>query len=447
MAWLTPARITERLVLGALLGGFALVLALLGAAGLVAVRGTRAIEVDATEIGREQLAIARLLNDVQAGQNSMAAILHQLTPGKEAPDRERVLRELDAADRALNGLAQSAAHTPEAQLWHELELAVRAFSSGVRQAARHHGTPLTADLSPLFDSHDRVVSVEQKLLAASQARVQEADARMAEESRRLGERSRLLLGASFVLALLCAAATIAFSWTRLKKIEMQASELSRVSWQMLQSQESLARRFSHEMHDELGQSLAAVKANLSASPGAADWAARRNDCLHLVDEAIANVREMSQLLHPVILDDFGLDAGLRWLAEGFAQRTGLVVDYSSGFSGRLDPQVETHLFRIAQEALTNVARHSGATRVKLGLDEAGPHVSMKIEDNGRGLGRGGASNGPSLGLIGMRARAHEIGAELRFDHPEQGSGLKIEVRVPVEPKEDHAEQAHAHLAR
>lgn len=450
MAWFDQARITERLVLRALIAGFALVLALLGAAGLVALRGTRAIEHDATEVGREQLAMARLLNDVQAGQNSLAAILHQLAPGQDAPNRERVLLELDAADRALEGLAQSAGGTPESPLWQELERAVQEFSRGVRRAAEHHGTRLTADLAPLFDLHDRVVAVEQRLLAASEARVEQAERRMAAESRELAERSRLLLGACFVLALLCAGLTIAFAWTSLKKIERQASELSRVSWQMLQSQESMARRFSHELHDELGQSLAAVKANLNAPAAAGDWSTRRTDCLQLVDGAIANVREMSQLLHPVILDDFGIDAGLRWLTDGFAQRTGLDTEYESAFRERLPASTETHLFRIAQEALTNIARHSGASSVRVSLQANAEWVWMKIEDNGRGLRAVDASTvgGPSLGIIGMRARAHEIGGVLSFGRPEQGEGLRIEVAVPrpTGAEEHDSEQQETHFA-
>jgi signal transduction histidine kinase len=447
MGWFQQTRITERLVLRALIAGFALVLCLLGAAGLVALRGTRAIETDATEVGREQLAIARLLNDVQAGQNSMAAILHQLAPGQDAPERDRVLRELDEADRSLSGLARSAAHTPEAPLWHELEQAVQAFSGGVRQAVQHHGKQLSADLTPLFDLHDRVVQVEQRLLAASEKRVEEAEARMAAESHELGERSRVLLGACFVLALLCAALTIAFAGTSMRKMERQASELSRVSWHMLQSQESLARRFSHELHDELGQSLAAVKANLSHS-AVSDWPARRTDCLSLVDGAIANVRELSQLLHPVILDDFGLDAGLRWLVEGFAQRTGLATDFESTFRARLEPATETHLFRIAQEALTNVARHSGASRVSIRLEHVGDKVRMSIEDNGRGVRRPeGAGGEMSLGIIGMRARAQEIGGQIRFGSPATGSGLRIEVEAPMETAaEQDAEQQKAHIA-
>lgn len=443
MAWFEPAKITERPVLRALVAGFMLVLTLVGAAGFVALRGTSAIERDAADLGREQLAIARLLNDLQAGQNTMAAILHQLAPGQGVPERDRLLRELAEADRALEGFAESAAQTPEAGLWRELDSAVKRFSNGVRAAVARQGTIESAGLAPLFDLHDHVVRAEQQLLTASEKRMEEAEKRMEAESRELAASSRLLLGGCLVLALVCAWVTIAFARASIRRIEQQASELSRVSWHMLQDQESLARRFSHELHDELGQSLAAVKANLSANQPA-EWSARRADCLQLVDGAIANVREMSQLLHPVILDDFGIDAGLRWLAEGFAQRTGLPVDYDSTFRGRLDAETETHLFRIAQEALTNIARHSGASRVKVELHGRGGRVIMAIEDNGRGLR--GASAQPSLGVIGMRARAKEIEAELTFRSPE-GGGVRIEVDVPSERKAaEDAEQQETHIA-
>ena len=124
--------------------------------------------------------------------------------------------------------------------------------------------------------------------------------------------SILLLGACLILALLCAVFTVQMTTRLFHRMEWQAGELFRVSWHMLENQETTARRFSHELHDELGQSLTAVKANLLAlrresSPQ------RVEDCLSLVDDTIDNVRQLSQLIRPAILDDFGLDAGLRWL--------------------------------------------------------------------------------------------------------------------------------------
>jgi signal transduction histidine kinase len=228
--------------------------------------------------------------------------------------------------------------------------------------------------------------------------------------------------------------TLFFARRSIRKIENQASELSRVSWHMLQDQESLARRFSHELHDELGQSLAAVKANLNLGKPS-DWAARRADCANLVDAAIANVRELSQLLHPVILDDFGLDAGLRWLTEGFEQRTGISTRYVSDFNLRLRDDVETHFFRIAQEALTNIARHSNASAVRVELSELHGVLSMTVEDNGRGLD-GVQLKQPSIGMTGMRARAKEVGATLHFEQSDigtaKGKGLRVAVHVPLQ---------------
>src|SRR5262249_46658661 len=150
--------------------------------------------------------------------------------------------------------------------------------------------------------------------------------------------------ASLLVALVFAVVTVRMVSQLARGLEWQTAELGRVSWHLLEDQEATARRFSHELHDELGQSLTAIKTNLTALPPSQ----RLDDCLQLVDEAIANVRQMSQLLRPTILDDFGLEAGLRWLCEGFSARTGIDVSFSSGYSGRLADETETHLFRIAQ---------------------------------------------------------------------------------------------------
>lgn len=412
----------EAHILRGLIAGLSLVIALLGAAGAVAVRGTRAIEDDTARVVREQLVMARLLNDAQAGQNMLAAVLHQLSRSPDLANEQQLLRDLEAADSALDRVAQNASATPEAPQWNALHRAERTFSSGVR------GSFQKRDLRELFIAHDSVVKLEQDLLEASERRVAETEQQIEEESRQLATRSILLLGACFTLALICAAVTVVFARRSIRNLEWHANELGRVSWHMLQSQEETARRFSHELHDELGQSLAAVRANLT-STGVADWAHRREDCVQLVDSAIANVRELSQLLRPVILDDFGLDAGLRWLSERFSQRTSIRVNYTSSFSARLRDETETHLFRIAQEAFTNIARHSGASEVRVDLSASNNVVKLTVEDNGRGLSQEDSEYSPSLGLTGMRARARQAGGELRTSKP-SGGGLLIEVKVP-----------------
>ena len=199
---------------------------------------------------------------------------------------------------------------------------------------------------------------------------------------------------------------------------------------MLADQESIARRFSHELHDELGQTLAAVKSNLAAAPRTPGTSGRLADSMQLVDDAIRNVRQLSQLLRPIILDDFGLDAGLGWLCEGFTQRTGVDVDYRSNLHSRLPDETETHLFRIAQEGLTNVARHSRATRVKIDLAASDSGLKLIIADNGKGI-KDLRSGTQSLGMTGMRARARAVGGFFRVTSPPEG-GLKLEVEIPLQ---------------
>ena len=428
-------RITQRTVMWGLSGGFAMVLVLLGIAGLVAVRDTRAIRRSAGGLVQEQLLIARLLNDVQVEENILTEVLHRLTRTPQTIDRSALLRELVEADQSVARLAIDAATTPKARVWQQLEQSVRSFSREAR-AALDQDDPIAEEvIASLFSRHDEVVKLIHDLLRDSSEHLRTADAQIERQSRDLADESALLLGSSLILAGFCAIGTILFVRHSIRRIEWQTDEINRVSWHMLQTQEETARRFSHELHDELGQSLAAVRANLT-STSIDDHAERRADCVQLVDEAIANVRELSQLLRPVILDDFGLDAGLRWLTEKFGQRMRIKIEYESCLAGRLQSETETHLFRIAQEALTNIARHSKATKVVIHLEAEAVIVRLSVSDNGCGLPPDRQESPTSLGLIGMRARARECGGtlDLQSVHPK---GLRIVVEVPlrlVEPE-------------
>ncbi len=240
-----------------------------------------------------------------------------------------------------------------------------------------------------------------------------------------------LFAACVLLSLLCATWVVQASTGLFRKLEQQAAELTKMQYQFLETQENVARRFSHELHDELGQALTAVKANLSALRNFVSDEARIDDCSRLVDQAIKDVREMSQLLRPTILDDFGLDAALKSLTDNFSQRTGIHVEYRSDMNGRrLRDETETHLFRIAQEALTNVARHSQATSVSVELLSHGDDVALTIRDNGRGFEITERRPASGLGLAGIETRARGCGGKLTMETG-TGKGLKIEVTCPT----------------
>lgn len=243
--------------------------------------------------------------------------------------------------------------------------------------------------------------------------------------------ARGFLAVALLLAVAVAAATILLARRLFRHLAWQGDELERLSAHMLETQEATVRRFSRELHDEFGQTLSAIEANLVALDGREhprEISGRIEDCIGLVKDVIAQAREMSQLLRPSILDDFGLSASLEWLADGVAQRTGLHVRYRSTFAGRLSDDVETHLFRIAQEALTNSVRHAGATHIDITLEQEIGNLALTIADNGRGLS--GPARAPrGLGLVSMRARVRQVSGDLVM-RSEPHQGTTVIARVP-----------------
>ncbi len=429
---MSPGPTYEKL-LRVLVLGFSAVIALLVAAAFVGVNSAQLIKESTAELVRSELVTTRLIDELQREQDTLNATFYKLSRGPELVDRARVLVQLDAADQAVGRIVQEAAGTPQANLWHQLDIATRAFSSEARRLLALRNVPNYSSRD-LLRRNEEVTGLVAQLISSNYGRAIAAQSRIDQRSAKLVNESVLLLGACLLLALLCAVFTVRITTVLFRKMESQAGDLTRVTWHMLENQETVARRFSHELHDELGQSLTAIKANLLAleSTGHSD-PARVEDCQHLVDDAIQNVREMSHLLRPTILDDFGLDAGIRWLTERFAQRTGIEVNYHSTFEDRLPDEAETHLFRIVQEALTNVARHSAATRVDIELQRDGDRIHFSMKDNGRGFHNENAPGG--LGLVGMHARARSIGGELTI---QSRGGVAIELWAPcgvVQPEE------------
>lgn len=292
-----------------------------------------------------------------------------------------------------------------------------------------------------YRGSDRIRDMAQALVREHLIRSErgaQVEAIIVRESQELMDDLAWVLGICFVLAVGTAGLTVWTIQRAFAKLEWQATELAHVSWHMIDGHEKMARRFSHEMHDELGQSLSGLRRMLSRIPEA-DFGTIRPECVGIVDEVLQNVRKLSQALRPVILDDLGLDSGLRWLCERFTQRTQVPVEYSSNFNERLAEPVETHLFRITQEALTNIARHSEATEGCVSLHVSGRTVQLEIADNGRGLKQASAAKNPSLGMVGMRARARQLGGELIVENRNEG-GVRIRVEVPLQKVEPSAEQ-------
>ena len=436
-----PQQVTSRSIFRVLLAGFGLVIVLLLSAGFFWITNIRSIQRNAATLVEDQQDTADLVDAIQSEQEALSAVFYHLARDPQLVDRAKILAELDAADQNVGQIVDQTEGTPDEALGRELKKATDAFMAEARRLLALGNTP-TRLSRDLFQRHRQVTNAVAKLVASGSRKSQLAQRMITMQSRRLFTQSFALLGACLLLAVLFSVLTVRMTTGLFRKMEWQTSELSRVSWHLLDNQESVARRFSHELHDELGQSLTALKANITSLglPDAPNG--RLKDCLELVDGAICNVRELSQLLRPTILDDFGLDASLRWLAEKFTERTNIEVGYNSDFHGRLPDETETHLFRIAQEALTNVARHSQAKRVQVTLHANRSDMRLSIADDGVGLAEGGAAAERGMGMIGMRARARGAGGELAvLSRP--GAGVSVEVRVPVPVATNGKEDSHS----
>ena len=419
-------QITHQNIFRVLIAGFSLVILLLLGAAVVGVRNIRSIQENAANIVREEALTNRLIGELQHQQTSLSEVFSVMARDPDSVDFDHIMSQLDDADRDMNRISAEGAQTAERDLWARLQRASVAFSAEARRLLSDEKATTYRTIE-LFRDHEAFVSVIARLLAGEYKKVNVAQAQIDLLSGRLWQDSLLFAAASVLLALIFAAVTVRMVLALIRKMEWQTAELGRVSWHMLEDQEATARRFSHELHDELGQSLTAIKTNLTALESDGSNGNRLEDCLRLVDDAISNVRQMSQLLRPTILDDFGLDAGLRWLGEGFSARTGIPVEFQFHDAGRLPDETETHLFRIAQEALTNVARHARAKHVVMKLETRGDEVYLSVQDDGLGLT---ATNGRGLGMIGMRARARSAGGDVSV-RSRPGEGVLIEVRAPI----------------
>ncbi|HEV7743824.1 MAG TPA: PAS domain S-box protein [Pyrinomonadaceae bacterium] len=216
--------------------------------------------------------------------------------------------------------------------------------------------------------------------------------------------------------------------------------LQMFSRQLIETQEQERRRIALELHDQIGQVLTVVKMNLTSvqracpAPEAAPYI---KDNMDLVDEALRLVRDLSIDLRPLLLDDLGLVAALRWYLDRYAQRTGVKADFHVELpknADRVSHEIETACFRIVQEALTNIGRHAQAEYVSIQLTGDKRELFLRVKDDGIGfdpnLLRTRAMRDATLGLLGMQERAHAAGGTIEIDSA-PSKGTEIRLRFPT----------------
>jgi signal transduction histidine kinase len=222
-------------------------------------------------------------------------------------------------------------------------------------------------------------------------------------------------------------------------VESRTSTLRQLSLRLLQTQDGERRRIARELHDGIGQYLASLKMNLDQLQRCEDSEVRTelfSECLQAVERCITDTRTMSYLLHPPLLDEIGFASAAQWYVDGFAQRSGIrtKLDLPPELD-RLAALVELTLFRILQESLTNVHRHSGSLAVEVQLKVDAQNVTLAVTDFGKGMPaealrkfRGSGTN-MGVGLSGMRERLADLDGQL--DIRSDASGTTVSATIPL----------------
>jgi signal transduction histidine kinase len=231
-----------------------------------------------------------------------------------------------------------------------------------------------------------------------------------------------------------------------RTLELQRAHeaLRALSGHLMQAQDEERRRVARELHDSTGQYLAAIQMNLSAlvrDSGRTheDLRLRLKDTMDLVGRCISEIRTLSYLLHPPLLDEMGLASAISWYVEGFTERSGIVVNLDiPGNLPRFSPDVETAVFRIIQQSLANIHRHSGSKVARINLVLGAERLIVEISDQGLGFTPEILSvfrhtgQLPGVGISGMRERINSLHGT--FDIISGASGATIAVSIPIPPR-------------
>lgn len=225
-----------------------------------------------------------------------------------------------------------------------------------------------------------------------------------------------------------------------ERIRASEEQLRRLQTHVQKVREEERLRLAREIHDNLGQALTALRIDLSwirkkiLSDNPQALQDKLDGMTRIIDDAMDTVHHVSSELRPRILDDLGLVEAIEWQAEEFQQRTGIPCEVTVGdFDLDLSMEQSTGLFRILQEALTNVTRHSGAARVSVTLDATSRVLTMIVSDDGRGIRAEEIQSPHSYGLLGIRERVHAMAGEIEISG-DPNSGTQLKISVPLKPE-------------
>ena len=276
-----------------------------------------------------------------------------------------------------------------------------------------------------------IEELNRDLLAAQQVQIQTSE-------REFRRTLIAISAASVVIGIVVALFTILYTRRLERNSETVKLELKRLSQHMVKAQELERRTISRELHDEVGQMLTGLRmelANLDVPAirqNTADYQ-RLEEAKRLTERTLQCVRDLSMLLRPSMLDDLGLSPALRWQAREFSRRSSIPVNLTiNGEVDAVPDDVRTCVYRVVQEALTNVARHAHAKRINLHVKRHGEEIGVTIEDDGRGF-EVAAPRSAGIGLLGLKERVSELAGTTQIvSRPGKGTHISVHIPIPAE---------------
>jgi signal transduction histidine kinase len=401
------------------------------------ISGLRQLQTSITERNRKDslqlLRIQNNLNEIGLGMRDMLDNVEPYPLTAFQAQFQRMRADLDDAIHREQELAV-ANRTPEQRQY--LEASVSQFWNAMDRIfdLAREGKEAEARVQIRLSLQARQAALSTavaRLLVGNNESEQQAAQRVTDIYDRVQSQAYVFLLATLAAIVVTSVLLIRSNRELFRQLGTLSEQRSDLAQKLISTQESTLSYVSRELHDEFGQILTALGAMLTR-------AAKRNPDAELneslreirdvAQSALDRTRTLSQALHPVMLDEAGLEQSLDWYLPTVERQTGVAISYEkSGTPFEVPRSAGVHIYRVVQEALNNVKRHSGAQRAWVRLRFLPDALEVEIEDHGRGLVISNGSRG--IGLVGMRERAQLIGAELRFTQPAEG-GTIVRLRVP-----------------
>jgi signal transduction histidine kinase len=397
---------------------------------------------------KDSLQLLRIQNDL----NTLALAMRDMLDNNEpypltawTAQFQRIRADLDDALRKEEQVAV-ADRTPEqrqylgnsmAQFWDAVDRTLALAANGKQDEAR-------AQIQLSLQARQAALSTAvARLLVQNNESEEQAALRIAQIYDRVQRQVYLFLTLTLVAILLTGLYSIRSNRRLFAQLAALSAQRSELAQKLISTQESTLRHISRELHDEFGQILTAVGAMLARAgnqvPEGSRLRADLREVAEIAQGTLDKVRSLSQALHPVMLDESGLESTLDWYLPVVERQAGIRLSYEkSGAVFPVDGDAAIHVYRVVQEALNNVTRHSGAKEAWVRLRFLPKTLELQVEDHGTGFAAQARKHG--IGLVAMRERAELLGGSLEFAHPTEGGTL---IRLTV-PRENLGEKLDLH---